>query len=93
MKKQKKLKLHQRIQHHLIKHFHRHIHKVLHIVSNMHHHVFHSLELIVLTTITIISFSSANLTGLNQDLYRNNTSDIAQHLLMAIQNPATSLKQ
>ncbi len=59
----------------------------------MHHHVFHCLELIVLTTIAIISFSSANLTGLNQDLYRNNDSEVAQHLLMAIQNPATSLKQ
>ena len=59
----------------------------------MHHHVFHGLELIVLTTIAIISFSSANLTGLNQDLYRNNDSEVAQHLLMAIQNPAISLKQ
>ncbi|MEI8008087.1 MAG: hypothetical protein WCI00_01185 [bacterium] len=93
MKKQKKLQLHQRIHHHLVKHFHRHIHKVLHIIRHMHHHVFHCLELIVLTTIAIISFSSANLTGLNQDLYRNNDSEVAQHLLMAIQNPATSLKQ
>ena len=93
MKKQKKLKLHQRIHHHLIKHFHRHIHKVLHITSCMHHHIFHSLELIVFTTITIISFGSANLTGLNQNLYRDNTSEVAQHLLTAIQNPAASLKQ
>ena len=59
----------------------------------MHHHIFHSLELIVFTTITIISFGSANLTGLNQNLYRDNTSEVAQHLLTAIQNPAASLKQ
>ena len=65
----------------------------MHITSCMHHHIFHSLELIVFTTITIISFSSANLTGLNQDLYRDNTSEVAQHLLTAIQNPTASLKQ
>ena len=92
-RRKKKLPLHQRIHHHLVKHFHRHIHKVLHFVNHMHHHLFHNLELIVITMVTLISFGFANLTGLNQDLYRNNDSDVAQHLLTAMQNPTASLKQ
>ena len=35
----------------------------------------------------------ANLTGLNQDLYRNNDTEVAQELLNAMQNPSMSLKQ
>lgn len=35
----------------------------------------------------------ANLTGLNQDLYRNNSTEVAEVLLNAMKNPSTSLKQ
>ena len=92
-KKEKTLPLHQRIHHHLTKHFHRHIHKVLHVTNFMHHQIFHCLELIVIIGVTITSFGFSNLTGLSQDLYRDNLSDVSQHLLLAMQNPGTSLKQ
>ena len=61
----------------------------------MHHQFFHGLELVVIIFVTISSWSFmfANLTGLNQDLYRNNDTEVAQGLLNAMQNPATSLKQ
>ena len=53
------------------------------------------MELVVITIVTISSWSLlfANLTGLNQDLYRENTDEVAQALLSAMQNPAASLKQ
>jgi len=35
----------------------------------------------------------ANLTGINQMIYRQNSSEVAQALVHAMQNPATSLKQ
>ncbi len=61
----------------------------------MHHHLFHGLELVVIMFITISSWSFmfANLTGLNQDLYRNNSTEVAEVLLNAMQNPSMSLKQ
>jgi len=59
----------------------------------MHHHIFHSLELIVVSIVTLTSLGFANLTGLNQDLYRANTTEVGQALLNAMQNPAISLKQ
>ncbi|MCX6823661.1 MAG: hypothetical protein NT085_00845 [candidate division SR1 bacterium] len=46
----------------------------------------------VVCFITLTGFGFTNLTGLNQDLYRNNASETAQHLLSAIQNPTASLK-
>lgn len=59
----------------------------------MHHHFLHSLELIVVLMISVSTFWFWNLTGLNQDLYRNNDSEVAQQLLTAMQNPTVSLKQ
>ncbi|MFA6255910.1 MAG: CHAP domain-containing protein [Candidatus Absconditabacterales bacterium] len=95
MRRKKTLTFHQRIHHHLRKHFHRHIHKVLYFVNHVHYHLFHSLELLVIIAVTISSGSLlfANLTGLNENLYRNNDSEVAQQLLNAMQNPASSLKQ
>ena len=95
MRRKKTLTFHQRIHHHLRKHFHRHIHKVLYFVNHVHYHLFHSLELLVIIAVTISSWSLlfANLTGLNENLYRNNDSEVAQQLLNAMQNPASSLKQ
>ncbi len=94
-RKKKELSLHQRIHAHLSKHFHRHIHKVLHVTNFVHHQLFHGLELFVILAITISSWSLlfANLTGLNQDLYTNNATETAEHLLSAMQNPTKSLKQ
>jgi len=93
MRRKQKETLHQKISHHLVKHFHRHIHKVLHFANHLHYQLFNNLELIVITVVTLTSFGFANLTGLNQNLYRNNDSEVAQYLLAAIQNPINSLKQ
>lgn len=93
MRRKKKLALHQKITHHLRKHFHRHIHKVLHVTNHLHHILFHNLELVVVCVITLTSFGFANLTGLNQDLYTNSPTETAEHLVSAMQNPTTSLKQ
>jgi len=96
MRRKKKVLLHQRIHHHLVKHFHRHIHKVLHFTNCLHHNAFHGLELIVVCIVTLTTLGSlwfANLTGLNQELYTNSTTETADHLLSAMQNPAASLKQ
>jgi len=96
MRKKKKILLHQRIHHHLVKHFHRHIHKVLHFANCLHHNTLHGLELVVVCVVTLGMIHSlwfANLTGLNQELYTNNTTETADHLLNAMQNPAASLKQ
>ncbi len=94
-KKKKKLPLHQKIGNHLRKHFHKHIHKALHFANHMHHQLLHIWELIVILVLTLgsWSFMFANLTWLNQNLYRNGDSEIAQSLLTAMQNPTTSLKQ
>lgn len=59
----------------------------------MHHHLFHTLELTVVCIVTLTSLGFANLTGLNQDVYTNDTAETAQHLLSAMQNPTMSLKQ
>lgn len=91
IKKQKET-IHQKVTHHLKKHFHKHVHKVLHVTNFMHHHLFHCLELIVIITITLTSFGFTNLTGLNQDLYRNSDAEVAEHLLSAMENPGISLK-
>lgn len=93
MRKKKKLALHERIRHHVVKHIHEHIHKILHVSAFLHHHIFHSIELIVVTMVALTSFGFANLTGLNQDLYRNDATETAAHLLTAMQNPVASLKQ
>lgn len=93
MKRKKKLTLHQKIHHHLTRHFHRHVHKVLHVANHLHHNVFHVLELIIISTITLTWFGFTNLTGLSQDLYRANSSEVAQALLSAMENPGVSLKQ
>ena len=93
MRKKKKLALHERIRHHVVKHIHKHIHKILHVSAFLHHHIFHSIELIVVTMVALTSFGFANLTGLNQDLYRNDATETAAHLLTAMQNPVASLKQ
>lgn len=93
MKREKELTLHQKIHHHLRKHFHRHIHKVLHISNHLHHILFHNLELVVVCIITVTSFGFADLTWLNQNLYTNNATETAQHLLSAMENPRASLMQ
>jgi len=69
------------------------VHKVLHVTTNLHHNLFHWLELIIICIITFTWFGFTNLTGLSQDLYRSNSSEVAQVLLDAMKNPATSLKQ
>ena len=89
----KKLSLHQKIKHHLTKHCHRHIHQILHVTNFVHHQIFHGLELVVVTIVTLTSFGFTSLTWLNQDLYRDNFSDVSEHLLAAMQNPTSSLKQ
>lgn len=89
---QPRQRLHQKVSHHLRKHFHKHVHKVLHVTNFMHHHLFHCLELVVIITITLTSFGFTNLTGLNQDLYRNSDAEVAEHLLSAMENPGISLK-
>lgn len=68
---------------------------MLHFVNCAHHHVNHNLEFIIVFIITISSFSLsfASLTWLNQDVYRNNTTEVAQQLLIAMQNPTLSLKK
>ncbi len=52
-------------------------------------------EFLVILVLTLGSWSRmfANLTGLNEQLYRSSDSEIAQSLLSAMQNPTTSLKQ
>ncbi|MFA7298427.1 MAG: CHAP domain-containing protein [Candidatus Absconditabacterales bacterium] len=92
MRRKKKLALHEQIHHHLSKHFHRHVHKVLHVTHHAHHNFFHVLELVVICIVTLTGFGFTNLTGLNQDLYRSNAAETADHLLSAMQNPTASLK-
>lgn len=92
MRRKKKLPLHQKIRHHLIKHFHKHAHKILHVTHHMHHHLFHVLELIIICWVTFVWSGFADFSGLNQDLYSNSPTETAQRLLNAMQNPTTSLK-
>lgn len=94
-KKQKKPLLHQKIKHHVYKHFHTHAKKILHIANHLHHNIFHGLELLMICFITISSWSFlfANLTGVNEQFYRENSSETATALLTAMQNPKVSLKQ
>ena len=93
MRRKKKIPIHQRINHHLSRHFHRHVHKILHVTNFLHHHIFHSLELIIITIVTITSFGFSNLSWINQEVFRSNTSEVLQALLAAMQNPKLSLKQ
>ncbi len=93
MRRKKKLTLHQKVHHHLHKHFHKHVHKILHIHSHVNHFLFHGLELLVVGIVTLSSFGFTNLTGLSQDLYRENSADVAEALVDAMQHSADSLKQ
>jgi len=93
MRNNKKLILHQKIHHHLHKQFHKHAHKILHINNHVHHFLFHGLELLVISIVTLSSFGFTNLTGLSQDLYRENSTDVAEALVYAMQHSADSLKQ
>ena len=68
------------------------MHKILHVTNGLHHNLFHVLELAVICFVTLTWFGFTNLTGLNQDLYRTNATDTAEHLLSAMQNPTASLK-
>lgn len=89
-KKQKKVSFRQKIHHHL----HKHIHKAIHVAAFAHQQLFHSLELVTISLITIFSWSIlfANLSWLNESFYRSSDSEVAQELLYAMQNPTTSLK-
>jgi len=93
MRRKKKLALHQRIHHHLRKHLAKHAHKVKHVADHVHHFLFHSLEIVVVTVVTLASYGFTNLTGLSQDLYTNSAAETAEHLLTAMQDPGKSLKE
>ncbi|MEI6672120.1 MAG: hypothetical protein WCL02_01870 [bacterium] len=47
----------------------------------------------VISIITLTSVGFGSLTGLNQDVYRDNANEVAQQLLIAMQNPTLSLKK
>jgi len=66
----------------------------MHVVTFAHQQLFHSLELVTISLITIFSWSIlfANLTWLNESFYRSSDSEVAQELLYAMQNPTASLK-
>lgn len=61
----------------------------------MHHFLFHVGELVMIILVTIFSWSFlfANLTGYSEELYRNNSSETAQALVEAMENPGKSLKE
>lgn len=94
-KKIKKLHLHHTINNHITNNVNKGVHKIFHIHHNFQNHILHMGELIIITLITLISWTwlFANLTWFNEELYRYNNNEIATALLEAMQDPSTSLKQ